>query len=155
MRIDNQKGLGTVHCNRQVDRLGFRVQMKPSTFLSLTSNLDYSEKSVIYIENHIKSGGSIGSSFLSINVPFDWLTGNLSEPARVGCHEGRNRMQVIKNLYRNRPVEAHIFFCNGIKCKDLTVEMINKMRSELISRDNTLITGPLFEFDFDKYYYKH
>ena len=138
VNIDNKDGRGAVPHNKDVDYFGMRVKMKPSTFINLASKLgrDPDPKMVDYI----RDGGAIGSPFLTIRIED-------GEPATVLNHEGRNRMLAIAKAFGDIPVEVHLFFnSNSVnRARHLTPEIISYIKNELISQDDNLISGPLWE----------
>jgi len=130
--IDNEKGLGHVPNNSDIDYRGKRIMMSPSKFLSLSAPLPKDQaKSYEHISNHIKSGGKIASPFLNIAVHDDWAKGDFSKPPKVTSHEGRNRMYAIKDTLGDKPVEVHLFF-SGYRNRHITPEWIDKVHSSLI-----------------------
>ena len=148
--IDNESGWGSVPNNQDVDYFGLRVEMTPNTFLSLAAPLGSNIPSDEIVK-HIQNGGKIGSPFLNISIPKEWLEDNpdnnlfLDLTAAVFAHEGRNRMLAVKEILGNIPVETHLFFDGYVKNRHLTPEIIkamqNKLRSE--SGDN-IVEGNLF-----------
>lgn len=141
--IDNANGWGNVPYNQNVDYMGLRVQMTPRKFLDLASELTV-PRSVDGIEDHIRKGGSIGAPFLQIVIPPEWFDGDLSKPARIRGHEGRNRMMAILNAEGNTPIETHLFFNSGVRNRDLTPELIKRLNQEISSERETLVKGPWF-----------
>ncbi len=144
-KVDNVNGLGSVPYNQEVDYMGLRVKMKPSTFLKLALPLDQ-EKSVDYIVKHIKDGGSLGAPFLDISIPAAWESGDLDKQAQVKGHEGRNRMIAIMKTEGNDPVEVHLFFRGGIRARHLTSDMIQKLKTAMLNQSGQLVMGDLFSF---------
>lgn len=143
VRIDNQEGWGSTPYNQDVDYFGLRVQMQPRTFLKLASPLaePTSQKD---IEQHIQSGGAIGAPFLMIDIPSEWFDGDLSEPAQVTGHEGRNRMRAILAVEGNQPVEVHLF-PRGLRHRHLTPKIIQALnRGMYAERTKVEFSGPLF-----------
>jgi len=143
--IDNKEGWGNVPDNSNVDYMGLRVMMKPSTFLKLAAPLSEPTSSE-NIQNHLASGGTIGSPFLIINVPVEWADEDYNTPAKVSAHEGRNRMIAVKNLYGDTPIETHLFFRGGInRNRHINNQIIQQLQNNIYSeKSKTLINGPLF-----------
>jgi hypothetical protein len=142
VNIDNKKGRGAVPNNQEVDYFGKRVMMKPSTFIKLASKLGKDPEPEMI--DYIKKGGAIGAPFLVINVPRD----DDEDDAKlmVSGHEGRNRMLAIMKAEGDAPVETHLFFRGKYnRARHLEPEFLAAIRSELISQDNQLIKGPLWE----------
>ncbi len=140
--IDNEKGWGSVPYNRNVDYLGLRVQMKPSIFLSLACKLGGEINDAL--RQHMKSGGAIGSPFLEIVLPEEWMSGDLTKPAVVRGHEGRNRMTLLLRNEGDTPIEVHLFFPQ-YRRRHLTPEMIQELNTKLIpERMSIPIKGPFF-----------
>lgn len=141
--IDNQKGWGAVPNNQEVDYLGLRVKMSPKTFINLAAPLDREPSEDII--KHIKNGGQIGSPFLIIEIPESWEDGDLSIPARVVGHEGRNRMLAITKTMGNNPIEVHLFFSQGLRNRHITDEFKKTLNKGLIKeKSKSIIKGPLF-----------
>lgn len=144
-KVDNVNGLGSVPYNQEVDYMGLRVKMKPSTFLKLALPLD-EPRSVDHIVKHIKDGGSLGAPFLDISIPAAWESGDLDKQAQVKGHEGRNRMIAIMKTEGDHPVEVHLFFKGGIRARHLTSDMIQKIKTAMINQSGQLVMGDLFSF---------
>lgn len=142
VKIDNANGLGQVPWNQNIDYQGLRVQMLPSIFLKLAAPLG--REPTEFIINHIKDGGAIGAPFLTIDIPKEWESGNLSSPAVIRGHEGRNRMLAVKQVFGDVLTEVHLF-PSQMKRRHITDEMIKKLRRGLIAEDRTtFIIGPIF-----------
>jgi hypothetical protein len=138
--IDNRDGLGAVPDGENVDYKGLKVFMKPSIFLKLASPLN-KPISTDRIKKHITSGGSIGAPFLDLDIPDDWDT---NTPAKVGGHEGRNRMLSIIDLEGDKPIEVHLF-PRYYRNRNITPQWIDSWNKHLIKQDsNEVINGPLF-----------
>lgn len=145
VRIDNQSGWGEVPDNRNVDYLGLRAKVKPSTFLRLSHAL-HDEVSPDILA-HITSGGAIAAPFLDIRLPGAWLDGDLSEDAKVMGHEGRNRMTAVLRAEGDDLVETHLFFRGGIRNRDLTPEIIKRLDQSIIGQRGDVIRGPWFNLN--------
>ena len=137
--IDNKNGRGAVPNNQEVDYFGMRVKMKPSTFIALASKLGKDPEPEMI--DYIKKGGAIGAPFLSIN------SDETGEKAEVTGHEGRNRMLAIMKAEGDVPVEVHLFFNSDQvnRARHLTPELVSAIKQELISQDDNLVKGPLWE----------
>lgn len=137
--IDNKSGRGAVPNNQEVDYFGMRVKMKPSTFIKLASKLGKEPEDEMI--DYIKKGGAIGSPFLIIS------TDTTGENASVINHEGRNRMLAVMKAEGDVPIEVHLFFnSNQVnRARHLTPELIGTLKQQLISQDNNLVRGPLWE----------
>lgn len=111
IEVDNVDGLGAVPNNDNIDYMGVRSLMKPSKFLSLTGGHDWNahEETVKAITDLLQQGKKIASPFLDIEIPDRWLQEDFHWAAPVTGHEGRHRMETIKQLYGDVPVETHIF----------------------------------------------
>ena len=118
--IDNRDGLGAVPNNKNVGYLGFTVHMKPSDFLNLNPERG-EDKGIGQVEKHIRSGGSIGSPFLSVDWDTDDKSGDLSSSGnwRVTGHEGRARMLALHNMQPDVAVPVHVFPSGGIRARHL------------------------------------
>ena len=159
VKINNKTGKGAVPNNVDIDYFGLRVAMKPSTFLKLAKPLR-ERVSVDFLKAHIQNGGEIGAPFLQLRIPDTWedsyewdendnkvdIAGDLSLPAKVVGHEGRNRMTAIMELEGDVPVEVHIFPGGWYRRKHLTPEIIGAINSALIPEDQSApMKGPFFK----------
>ena len=140
--IDNNAGAGAVPNNSNVDYMGLRVAMRPSTFLQLAAPLSTEPDPGLL--KYIANGGAIGAPFLQVSIPEAWDTGDFSEPAQVDNHEGRNRMHAIQKLEGDDPVEVHIF-PRYYRARDMTPEFVKNLNSHLqVERSQRIKQGPLF-----------
>jgi hypothetical protein len=145
VEIDNQQGWGSVPKNLNVDYLGLKVLMRPSTFLRLAAPLEGPGSQAI--AHHISQGGSIGAPFLDIKIPKDWFDGDFTEPARVVGHEGRNRMIAVRKVEGDDPIEVHLFFRDGLRHRHLTDEIIQQLDQQLAPERGLqpAFPGPYFQ----------
>lgn len=144
--IDNENGAGATPNNQEVDYFGLRVLMEPTVFLGLVTPLSRKQAtSTDGLKQHISSGGKIGAPTLYVKIPPEWEDGDLSSPAEVTGHEGRNRMFAIKELYGDRPVEVHIIPGGGLRARHLKPEWVQALSDRLIAeRSSRVVAGPLF-----------
>jgi hypothetical protein len=138
LKMDQKKGLGNVPMNQDVDYFGFRVQMKPSTFLKLASPVK-GLKPTDFMIKHLEAGKPFASPFLQIDLEMD------HQYPRIAGHEGRHRMAAIKHVHDDIPVEVHIFI-RGVKKNRVTSEMkkringgITQERTEILRKPGKLI----------------
>ena len=137
--IDNQRGMGAVPNNDNIDYMGLRVMMKPTAFLKLASYTSRNSlPNVDIIKDLIKSGNAIGAPWLIIRIPNSWENGDFKNIATVVGHEGRNRMFAVKELEGDEPIEVHLFFNHGIKARNITPEWIQHMNSQLYPQGTTI-----------------
>ena len=138
--IDNKNGWGAVPYNQEVDYRGLRVKMKPSVFINLAASRN-GEPPVPKVVQYVKDGGAIGAPFLTINVDED----DSQIPEVVG-HEGRSRMAAILEVHGDVPVETHLFFQGKVsRARHITPEFVEKINRYLISENDKMVRGPLFE----------
>jgi len=143
VKIDNEHGWGAVPNNREVDYLGIRVKMNPSMFLKLAAPLE--DRPSDTIKNRIAMGGSIASPYLVISIPEEWMDGDISKPARIRGHEGRNRMKAVLEIEGDRPIEVHLFFTDGIRHRHLTNQFLTALNTIIIpERQKIAISGPFW-----------
>ena len=147
--LDNERGLGRVPDNGNIDYKGFRTMMKPTVFLKLAKPLPESHRSSGYPElvQKIKSGEAIGSPFLSIEIPDGWEDEppDFTRPTRVTGHEGRHRMNAILELEGDVPVEVHLwgrFEKSELRRRYLTDEMFDELEKGLVSETGQYIANP-------------
>ena len=140
VKIDNKDGWGAVPWNQEVDYRGLRVKMKPSVFINLAASRN-GEPPVPKVVDYVKSGGAIGAPFLQIFVEEDD-----SQIPEVRGHEGRSRMAAILEVHGDVPVEVHLFFQGKVnRNRHITPEFVEKIQRYLISENDKMVRGPLFE----------
>lgn len=146
-KVDNKKGLGATSYSSDVDYYGFRVQMKPSTFLKLATPLQ-APVSVDYIEKYLQDGGALASPFLIVEIPDSYFKGVFDESPRIIGHEGRNRMMAVRKVEGDEPVEVHIITRGEereVRARHLTPEIIHEINKGVWNQQgNTVVPGPLF-----------
>jgi hypothetical protein len=140
VKIDNKDGWGAVPWNQEVDYRGLRVKMKPSVFINLAASRN-GEPPVPKVVDYVKGGGAIGAPFLQIFVDEDD-----SQIPEVRGHEGRSRMAAILEVHGDVPVEVHLFFQGKVnRNRHITPEFVEKIQRYLISENDKMVRGPLFE----------
>ena len=140
VKIDNKEGWGSVPWNQEVDYRGLRVKMKPSVFINLAASRN-GEPPVPKVVDYVKGGGAIGAPFLQIFVDEDD-----SQIPEVRGHEGRSRMAAILEVHGDVPVETHLFFQGKVnRNRHITPEFVEKIQRYLISENDKMVRGPLFE----------
>ena len=140
IEIDNRDGWGAVPWNQEVDYRGLRVKMKPSVFINLAASRN-GEPPVPKVVDYVKGGGAIGAPFLQIFVDEDE-----SQIPEVRGHEGRSRMAAILEVHGDVPVETHLFFQGKVnRNRHITPEFVEKIQRYLISENDKMVRGPLFE----------
>ena len=146
LKINNRNGAGAVPYNQEIDYMGLRVAMTPRMFLKLALPLDVNPDDQATIDSlkQIKDTQGFGAPFLYIEIPEQWFDGDVSKPAQVNNHDGRHRMMTILNSEGNNPVEVHLFLRHGLRRRDLTDKMIERLQSSMISQTGTPVSGPIF-----------
>jgi len=140
VEIDNKDGWGAVPWNQEIDYRGLRVKMKPSVFINLAASRN-GEPPVPKVVDYVKGGGAIGAPFLQIFVDEDD-----SQIPEVRGHEGRSRMAAILEVHGDVPVEVHLFFQGKVnRNRHITPEFVEKIQRYLISENDKMVRGPLFE----------
>lgn len=147
LRIDNDKGLGAVPYNKDVDYFGLSVQMRPSTFLKLALPLTMTNKDKQIIKDlaQQRDDPGFGAPFLQIDVPDAWESGDVSKPAKVTGHDGRHRMLAIQHAEGDEPVEVHIFPL-GLRRRhfDANPDWVARLNKNIVSQRGIPTTGPFF-----------
>lgn len=147
LKIDNDKGLGAVPKNKDIDYFGLRVAMKPSTFLRLGLPLTQTERDKEIIKDIAlkKDDPGFGAPFLEIDIPDEWEEGDISKPATVVGHDGRHRMYAILATEGDKPVEVHLFPL-GLRRRhfDANPEWIERLNKNIISQSKMPMNGPFF-----------
>ena len=147
-KLDNERGLGSTPNNSNVDYMGFRTMMKPTTFLKLAKpGPRYQSDGYKQLVKKIEAGEGIGSPFLSIEIPDGWEDepADFTRPTVVTGHEGRHRMNAILELEGNVPVEVHLwgrFEGSELRRRYITDEMFDELEKGLISETGQYIVKP-------------
>jgi hypothetical protein len=174
IHIDNEHGIGQISNNEDIDYFGLRVLMKPSTFHKLTLELprdeapsvDWMKGREARFSSEVAEEGPRGfaSPMLTVEVPDEWGSSgwesrDLSRPARVTGHEGRNRMYASKEIYGDvDPVETYIVFRRasgrgGLRNYDMGPKWVERLDAGMVSERERIrhgrgvreTVGPLFE----------
>lgn len=134
-------GVGAVPNNMNVDYLGLRVLMKPSTFLKLAYGLkkptEKEMESVDYFIGLLINNKKLGTPFLGLEPNED------DTEFKVTGHEGRHRMIAIQMTYGDKPVEVHLFFGQGMRNRDITPEIEARLMDYIISQNGKRINKPI------------
>jgi hypothetical protein len=142
--LTDPEGIGSTGLNKTADYRAVRVMMRPSVFLSLAAPLKH-RNSVDWFKAQMAEGRKIASPFLIVRIPDEWFDGDMSGPATVWQHEGRNRMTAILELFGDVPVEV-LLWDPDLRRADFTDEWIERMRAEMLNeRQDDVVEGPLFE----------
>jgi len=144
VHYDQKHGLGAVPHNQDVKYFGFKCWMVPDMFLRLAKKIyiDPQDARFLSLQNLIKHGKPIGSPFLDC----EW---DIAKKVwTVWDHEGRHRVQAIKNLWPNEPIEVHIFPGSGIRARDISPEMLQSFMTGIIAQDKTYVKKPTSEIEW-------
>lgn len=146
VKINSVSGAGAVPYNQDIDYFGLKVAVAPRTWLKMALELtvepDTKEK-IDKLAQYIANGGEIGPPWFFIKIPDDWMTGDLSEPARITGHEGRHRCEAILKAEGNDPIEVHLVPI-GRRARDITPEWVKRLNTSIINERGQLINGPWF-----------
>jgi len=138
-------GLGSVPFNQSVYYHGLVGEIKPSVFFDLVLQDDSKDVRAKEIAKLILKGYAIGIPFITIDTK---KAEDDEGPVRVVGHEGRARMAAIKMSIGDKPVPIHIFLAGGTRARDLTPELIAKIKGRLqIEGSKATIMSP-----FEKVY---
>lgn len=140
VKIDNKEGLGVTDLNKNIHHFGIKVLMKPSKFLSLTTDLATPDATLL-TKMIYQDDKPIASPFLGVKIPKDWKNNNFEEPAEVIDHEGRHRMLAILNKEGDNPIEVHIapqYYRN----KHMTEDWIKRLKQSMIKQRNNPDSDP-------------
>ena len=148
LKIDNDKGLGAVPKNKDVDYFGLRVMMRPSTWLKMALPLTMTEKDremVNDILQRIDEPG-FGAPFLEIDIPDSWAKGDMTQPAKVVGHDGRHRMYAIMQAQGDEPVEVHLLPLGWRRRHfDANPEWVQRLNKNIVSQRGMPLVGPFFK----------
>jgi len=145
VHYDQKDGLGSVPDNQIVNYKGFKCWMYPDMFLKLARRIyiDPQDTRFLFLKNAIRKGRPIGSPFLSV-------TWDESKPVwEVGDHEGRHRVQAIKELWPTEIVEVHIFPYGGLRARDITPDMIQSFMEGVVAEDKTYVKNPTSKIELN------
>jgi hypothetical protein len=143
VHYDQKDGIGSVPDNQEISYKGFKVWMVPDMFLKLARKIyiDPQDTTYLYLKNAIKRGKPIGSPFLNVN----WDASK--KVWTIWDHEGRHRVQAIKDLWPNESMEVHIFPGSGIRARDITPDMLQSFMRGIIAQDKTFVKNPTSEVE--------
>jgi hypothetical protein len=139
--FDQEKGLGQVPLNQNVNYRGFTAMMRPSKFLELAADLENPKQSSLdYIRQSVDEGKGVGSPFLNLDF----------ETGKVKSHDGRHRMMVIQEKNGDEPVPVHIFGKGEQRARSLDEGKINAFASNLTGEDGRQSTDNFSEAFLDE-----
>jgi hypothetical protein len=137
--VDNRDGRGATPNNMNVNYLGMKVEMRPTTFIKLAAPLgrDQAKQEMI---DYVSGGGAIGAPFLIIKY-------NEGQVPEVVGHEGRNRMLAVYASEGDVPVETHLFFRGDVnRARHLTPEIVAQLKGGMEQEvTGQSVKGPLWE----------
>ena len=138
IHYDQKNGMGQVPYNEIIDYRGFKCWMYPDMFLRIARKIfiDPTENYYLLMKNAIKKGKPIGSPFFSAIWDASKQVWTLSG------HEGRHRMQAIKELWPNEAVEVHIIPLGETRARDITPEMLKSFMEGVVAEDHTYVQKP-------------
>jgi GNAT superfamily N-acetyltransferase len=156
--IDNEKGIGRDYAiHGLVGSMGFRILMKPSTFLSLVAKMGNWAKPEYQaaMNDYLKAGNPIAAPTIRWVIPKEWEHGDYSKPAVVRGHEGRHRMTSILELDGDNLTEVIARISNDNKdiysVSQIKPEWLRQINAQCVRQDDMLnssyrITkGPFFK----------
>jgi hypothetical protein len=139
--FDQEKGVGQVPLNQNVNYRGFTAMMRPSKFLELAADLEKPKQaSLDYIRQSVDEGNGVGSPFLNLDF----------ETGKVKSHDGRHRMMVIQEKNGDEPVPVHIFGKGEQRARSLDEGKINAFASNLTGEDGRQSTDNFSEAFLDE-----
>ena len=110
-------GIGAMPVNRDVDYLGFQMELSADEFRNLTPS-GRSSSDLTYIKNSISNGEEIGNPTLFA----DW--NEEQKKWFVTGHEGRSRSDAISELYGKKTLMPVHVIPYKLRARDITEEMI-------------------------------
>lgn len=144
VHYDQKNGLGQVPHNQNIDYKGFKCWMYPEMFLRLAKRIyiDKNDTNYLFLKNSIRQGKPIGSPFFTVS----W---NQSRPVwEIDSHEGRHRIQAIKDLWPNELIEVHII-PSGFRSRDITPEMAQSFMTGVFAEDKTFVNNPTAKIELN------
>lgn len=126
--FDNHKGFGHTPNNKEVDYLGWTMEMTPHDFIESVTPADRSEDGKKFI-GFIKERATMGAPTLYVRV--NEVEFGQGEPLRVliTSHEGRGRMWAIEQV--NGPsmkVPVHVIPSGGMRARHLDEAFFEALR---------------------------
>lgn len=143
VHYDQKNGIGAVPHNQDIQYFGFKCWMAPDMFLRLAKKIyiDPQDTRFLSLQNLIKHGKPIGSPFLQC----EW---DIAKKVwTVWDHEGRHRVEAIKNLWPNESIEVHIFPGSGIRARDINPEMLQSFMTGIFAQDKTYVQKPTSQIE--------
>ena len=143
IHYDQKDGMGSIPFNQMVDYRGFKCWMFPDMFLKLARRIyiDPKDNYFLLMKNSIRRGKPIGSPY------FDATWDNTKQVWEIDGHEGRHRVQAIKELWPTEQIEVHIIPMGGIRARDITPEMLNSFMTGVIAEDDTYVVKPTVKIE--------
>ena len=126
--FDNRRGFGATPNNAEVLYFGFAAELTPRDFLKLVTPADRSEDAKRFI-GFIDELAPMASPMLYLKVNLeDWKAG---KPLRVEAqqHEGRGRMNALREVEGNVPVPVHFIVNGGYRARDLNKDFFGALRA--------------------------
>lgn len=140
--VDNKEGIGATPNGQNIDYMGVRVWMKPSKLLKCSARFTPKQDHVDYLVTQIEAGEKIGSPFLSLELPEEWIKEKYNDRAKVIGHEGRHRCLAIQKVFGDKELECHLFLRmeSGFVRKPIidNLPVINELKT-LISENNKTV----------------
>ena len=135
-------GLGSTPFGSDPYYFGFVGLLKPSTFLKLVLPHDDRHEDAANIRKLHNEGYALGVPFLNIKVD--------DGVPRITGHEGRARMLAIQKINGDDPVAVHFILGAGLRARDLTPEIIAKVKDGIqIEQSKEVIKSPLTKMFVD------
>ena len=144
VHYDQKNGLGAVPFNQEIAYMGFKCWMTPDMFLRLARKISIDPNDQRYqgLKSLIQRGKPIGSPFL--DVSWDMA----KQVWTVWDHEGRHRVQAIKDLWPNEQIEVHIFPGEGERARDLNPQMLQSFMGGVFAQDKTFVKNPTAKIEW-------
>lgn len=136
---DQERGIGNVPDNQNVNYMGFAVLMTEPQFSRLAAFRDFNESSSLDgLMKALDEHKPFGSPFLEVSF--------MEDTPMVKGHEGRTRCKAIQmNFGAKTPILVHVFPRGGNRARHITLEDIAKMRMQAIpEKQSRPLQGPHF-----------
>lgn len=140
--FDNHKGFGHTPNNKEVDYLGWTMEMSPRDFIDSVTPADRSEDGKRFVD-FINERAPMGAPTLYVKV--NEVEFGQGEPLRVliSSHEGRGRMWAIEQVNGPLKVPVHVIPSGGMRARHFDEAFFEALRKRgIVSEGGGKVKDP-------------